>query len=179
MGQVLLVGGSGFIGQRVARALAAQGTGARVLDLGPALARNPPRAGVQAVAGDATDAATVAAAAQGCSGIVHLAGIMTVDCAADPVRAVQVNVMTSLNVLQAARAQGVPVAYLSTAGVFGPQDARHPRPMTVYGVTKLAVEGPPLRIPADLASDPVPADYGAHPVTRLEDGIAATLAELR
>ncbi|MBD3765872.1 MAG: sugar nucleotide-binding protein [Rhodobacterales bacterium] len=96
-----------------------------------------------------------------------------------PVRAVQVNVMTSLNVLQAARAQGVPVAYLSTAGVFGPQDARHPRPMTVYGVTKLAVEGPPLRIPADLASDPVPADYGAHPVTRLEDGIAATLAELR
>src|SRR5690606_13895711 len=47
----------------------------------------------------------------------------------------------SLNVLEAARVQGLPVAWLSSAGVFGPEDAVHPYPMTIYGVTKLAVEG--------------------------------------
>ncbi|WP_225028097.1 NAD-dependent epimerase/dehydratase family protein [Xinfangfangia pollutisoli] len=289
MSRFLLVGGTGFIGRRVLRVLAAQGHACRLLDLPQALARFDLPAGHEAVPGDATQPDIVQAAAQGCDGIVHLAGIMTVDCAADPARAVRINVMASLNVLQAAAARGIPVAYLSTAGVFGPQDAQHPQPMTVYGVTKLAVEGlarvfaadhgvpslglrpyivygpgissgiaagpsialaasvrrapavirfsgrvgfvhvddvarmlvagvtlprqgaevltlagdtrdmaefvaelaaqsgwngisvegPALRIPADLASSPVPDWMGPQPVTRIEAGIAAALAELR
>ena len=288
MARILLVGGTGFIGRRVAAMLHQQGITPRILDLPSGFTRAPLDLPHEAVAGDATDAATVRQAAQGCDGIVHLAGIMTVDCAANPARAVQINVMASLNVLQTAAEAGIPVAYLSTAGVFGPADARQPHPMTVYGVTKLAVEGlarvfaadhglpslglrpyivygagissgiaagpsiaiaasaqrvpavvrfsgragfvhvddvarmlvagvtrlfsgahvltmagdttdmadfltelhqqtgwngisvegPPLRIPGDLASDPVPDWLGAQPMTRIRDGIATSLRAL-
>ncbi|WP_395541395.1 NAD-dependent epimerase/dehydratase family protein [Neotabrizicola sp. sgz301269] len=287
--RILLVGGTGFIGRRAAMLLVGQGAQVRILDLPAAIDRFAALPGVQAMAGDATDAATLRAAAEGCDGIIHLAGIMTVDCAADPTRAVQINVMASLNVFQAAAGLRIPVAYLSTAGVFGPEDAHHPWPMTVYGVTKLAVEGLarvfaadhglntlglrpyivygpgissgiaagpsvalaasvrqepavigfsgrvglvyvddvarllvsgvtrplsgahvltiagdtqdvadfvtelsrqtgwigisveglPLRIPAELVSDPVPAALGAHPVTQLRDGIALSLRDLQ
>ncbi|MEF9602196.1 hypothetical protein O4J55_07535, partial [Paracoccus sp. PXZ] len=43
----------------------------------------------------------------------------------------------------------------------------------------IAIDGPPLRIPADLVSDPVPDWLGAHPITPIEAGIRRTLAELR
>jgi len=287
--RVLLVGGSGFIGQRVAAALLAEGVVPRLFDLAPALARMTLPEGCEVAAGDVTDAASLAVAGQGCSGIVHLAGLMTVDCARDPALAVRVNVLGSTLVFELARDLGVPVAYLSSAAVFGPESAAVPNPMSLYGVTKLAVEGvarvwaadhgvpslglrpyivygpgissgiaagpsialaasvrreaalirfsgrvgfvhvddvarllvaamirpmegatvltmagdtrgmeeftaelarqsgwdgigiegAPLRIPADLASDPVPAGLGPQPVTRIEEGIARTLAELR
>src|SRR5690606_35688099 len=93
------------------------------------------------VTGDITDGQAVMEAARDCNGIVHLAGLMTVDCARDPVRATSVNLIGSLNVLQAAAALGLPVAYLSTAGVFGPSDALDPHPSTICGMCKLAVEG--------------------------------------
>lgn len=288
MTRVLLAGGAGFIGRRVALRLLALGVTPVVLDLPASLAKAPPPPGCAMTAGDVGDAEGLAAAARGCAGIVNLAGVMTLDCARDPDRALRLNVQGGLNALEAARRAGVPIAYLSSAGVFGPEDATHPQPMTVYGVTKLAVEGlarvyaadhgvpslglrpyivygpgessgiaagpsiaiaaalrrqpatirfsgrvgfvhvddvarllaaavtrpiagattltlagdtremtefvaelarrtgwtgvrvegPPLRIPADLASDPVPAALGAHPATSLEAGIAASLAEL-
>lgn len=139
MTRILLVGGTGFIGRRVQRMLTQQGIDSRVFDL-PQASKNA-LDGCEFVTGDVTDPEGVARAADGCDGIVHLAGIMTVDCAADPSRALRINVAGSLNVFQAAAARQVPVAYLSTAGVFGPDDATHPKPMTIYGVTKLAVEG--------------------------------------
>lgn len=288
MNRVLLVGGAGFIGRRVALRLLELGTTPVLFDIAASLAKAPPPPGCEARAGDVGDAEALAAAAQGCAGIVNLAGVMTLDCARDPARALRINVQGGLNVLEAARRADVPLAYLSSAGVFGPGDATHPEPMTVYGVTKLAVEGlarvyaadhgvpslglrpyivygpgvssgvaagpsiaiaaalrrepavirfsgrvgfvhvddvarllaaavtrpiegartltmagdtremadfvaelarrtgwtgvtvdgPPLRIPADLASDPVPAALGDHPATSIEAGVAATLAEL-
>lgn len=287
--RVLLVGGTGFIGMRVAAALAAQGVTPRLFDLAPAIARAALPGSHEAVAGDVTCADSLAAAGEGCDGIVHLAGLMTVDCARDPARAIRVNVLGSVLVFDLAARRGVPVGYLSTTGVFGPDSTDVPRPMTLYGVTKLAVEGvarvwaadhgvpslglrpyivygpgissgiaagpsialaasvrrepavirfsgrvgfvhvddvarmlaaamtrslagatvltmagdtrgmaeftaelarqsgwtgitvegPPLRIPAGLASDPVPAWLGPQPVTQIEAGIRATLAELR
>lgn len=288
MSRVLLVGGAGFIGRRVALRLRDLGATPVIFDLAASLAKAPPEPGCEALAGDVGDAAGLAAAAAGCAGLVNLAGIMTIDCARDPDRALRINVQGGLNAFEAARQAGIPIAYLSTAGVFGPEDATHPEPMTVYGVTKLAVEGlarvyaadhgvpslglrpyivygpgissgiaagpsiaiaaavrrepatirfsgragfvhvddvarllaaavtrpilgattltmagdtremadfvaelarqtgwsgisvegPPLRIPADLASDPVPAALGAHPVTPIAAGVAASLADL-
>ncbi len=288
MRRALLVGGSGFIGGRLTRELAALGVGTRVLDLPGSLERATLPEGVEAVAGDVTDPEAVHRAIEGCDGVVNLAGLLTLDCARDPARGISVNVQGGLNVFEAARRAGVPVAYLSSAGVFGPEDTTVPLPLTLYGVTKLAVEGiarvyaadhgvaslglrpyivygpgvssgiaagpsiaiaasvrrepaeirfsgrvgftyvedvarllaaamtrpisgatvltmagdtrqmdeftaelsrrtgwsgitvsgPPLRIPADLASDPVPAMFGDQPVTPIEDGIARTIMEL-
>ena len=138
---VLLTGGTGFVGLRTAAALHAAGHSIRIFDLAPRPERLPAGMSVEVVSGDIADPAAVASASEGCNGIIHLAGLMTVDCARDPVLATRVNLIGSLNVFEAAKAGGLPVAYLSTAGVFGPNDAIHPQPMTIYGATKLAVEG--------------------------------------
>ncbi len=141
MSRILVTGGTGFVGVRTVAALHEAGHTVRILDLSPRPDRLPTGIPVEIVAGDITDPNTVLQAARNCDGIVHLVGLMTVDCARDPVLGVRVNLIGSLNVLEAAKARRLPVAYLSTAGVFGPEDAIHPQPMTIYGSTKLAVEG--------------------------------------
>ncbi len=141
MSRILVTGGTGFVGVRTVAALHEAGHTVRILDLSPRPDRLPTGIPVEIVAGDITDPNTVLQAARDCDGIVHLVGLMTVDCARDPVLGVRVNLIGSLNVLEAAKARRLPVAYLSTAGVFGPEDAIHPQPMTIYGSTKLAVEG--------------------------------------
>ncbi|MCJ7995651.1 NAD(P)-dependent oxidoreductase [Rhizobium cremeum] len=141
MSRILVTGGTGFVGVRTVAALHEAGHTVRILDLSPRPDRLPAGIPVEIVAGDITDPNTVLQAARDCDGIVHLVGLMTVDCARDPVLGVRVNLIGSLNVLEAAKARRLPVAYLSTAGVFGPEDAIHPQPMTIYGSTKLAVEG--------------------------------------
>ncbi|MCB1333996.1 MAG: NAD(P)-dependent oxidoreductase [Roseivivax sp.] len=144
--KVLVTGGSGFIGRWVVAGLAAAGHGVRVFDLAPNRASLddavPGLADrVEIVSGDIADG-SVRAAAEGCDGIVHLAGVMTVAAAADPIRAAQINLIGSLQVFEAARALGIGrIVYVSTAGVFGPDDAVNPRPMTHYGAQKLAIEG--------------------------------------
>lgn len=170
--RVLLVGGTGFIGLRVAAALAAQGVVPRLFDLAPAIARTTLPAGYETAAGDVTDADSLAAAGQGCDGIVHLAGLMTVDCARDPALAVRVNVLGSTLVFQLAAQLGVPVAYLSTAGVFGPDSAQQPRPMTLYGVTKLAVEG----VARVWAADHAVPSLGLRPYIVYGPGISSGIA---
>ena len=61
--------------------------------------------------------------------MVHLAGVLTPDCAAHPVRGARINLIGTLNVFEAAQAEGIPqVVYASSAGVYGLRDARHPFP---------------------------------------------------
>ncbi|MGV6875011.1 NAD-dependent epimerase/dehydratase family protein [Pseudochelatococcus sp. B33] len=143
MTRILVIGGTGFIGARVIARLLAAGMRPRIVDFAPNAARLRPgdAAACEFVTGDVTSADAVAAASEGCDGIVHLAGMLTVDCARDPARASAVNLTGSINVFEAAKQAKLPVAYLSSAGVFGPDSADTPFPMTIYGVTKLAVEG--------------------------------------
>lgn len=146
MTRVLVTGGTGFLGRFVVAGLLRDGHEVTVFDWKPSRAAlddiAPGMSGrVTYVEGDITDG-SVRGAASGCGAIIHLAGVMTVECARDPVRGAQINLIGSLHVFEAARAHGIDrIAYVSTAGVFGPDDKVNPRPMTHYGAQKLAIEG--------------------------------------
>ncbi len=145
--RVLLTGGCGFIGAWIARRLAAKGLTVRILDLriqrkvidlvcGPAVADR-----FEWVAADMADTEAVHAAARGCDVLIHLAGMLTPGCRADPVLGAKVNLIGLLNVFLAARAEGIGrVLYMSSAGVFGPDGGQVPSPTTHYGAFKLAAE---------------------------------------
>lgn len=145
--RVLVTGGSGFLGAWIIRRLLARGMECVSFDVrtNPRLveALAPERAAaVRWRTGDIADAAATAHAFDGCDAAIHLAGILTPDCAADPVRGARVNLIGTLNVFEAARSAGLRrVLYASSAGVFGPGDGAVPLPQTHYGAFKLACEG--------------------------------------
>ncbi|ACC75158.1 NAD(P)-dependent oxidoreductase [Paraburkholderia phymatum] len=145
--RVLVTGGSGFLGAWIMRRLLAHGIECVAFDLQakPQLlhALAPEQADtVQWRTGDIAQAADVARALDGCNAVIHLAGILTPDCAANPVRGAQINLIGTLNVFDAARTARLPrVLYASSAGVFGPDDGAMPHPQTHYGAFKLACEG--------------------------------------
>lgn len=135
----VLITGGGFLGQRLAQALKADGHGVRVLDVAPA-----PQAAsdLDWKRGDVSSFDDVSRALVGCGHVVHLAALLTPACAADPLRGAQVNLIGTLNVFEAAGRAGLKhVVYASSAGVYGPDDATQPRPTTLYGTWKLAAEG--------------------------------------
>ena len=146
--QVLVTGGSGAIGAFVAEALGEAGHDVTVFD------RVAPDADdVSFVEGSVADAAAVEAGVEGADAVVHLAALLPDACAADPRRAVAVNVGGTLNAFEAALATETRVVYASSKAVLGPIVGRHghptyepigedaPRsPTGVYGVTKAAVE---------------------------------------
>lgn len=146
--RVLVTGGKGFIGAWIIRRLTERGDMVRVFDLDDNRRLVAEIAGVTAaracdwIVGDIVSGRAVQEAAGGCDAIVHLAGILTPACAADPVRGAEINLIGTLNVFEAARAHGIRrIAYTSSAGVFGPDDGLTPRPTTHYGAFKLASEG--------------------------------------
>ncbi|MFP3550714.1 SDR family oxidoreductase [Paraburkholderia sp. SIMBA_049] len=145
--RVLVTGGSGFLGAWIMRRLLAHGIECVAFDLQakPQLlhALSPEQAHtVQWRTGDIAQATDVARALDGCDAVIHLAGILTPDCAANPVRGAQINLIGTLNVFDAVRAAGLKrVLYASSAGVFGPDDGATPYPQTHYGAFKLACEG--------------------------------------
>jgi nucleoside-diphosphate-sugar epimerase len=143
---ILVTGGNGFVGAWVIRRLRARGLPVRVFDVvenrGLVELIAGGTSGIEWVTGDIADLAAVRAAALGVTRIIHLAGLLTPACAADPIRGAQVNVIGTLNVFEAARAQGhSAVVYTSSASVFGPADGQVPAPQTHYGAFKLACEG--------------------------------------
>jgi UDP-glucose 4-epimerase len=146
--RVLMTGGGGFLGAWLIRRLTAAGHDIRIFDAshdrtllhdiaGPSVAET-----TDWISGDVSDAAQVMAATEGCDGIIHLAGILTPACKADPIRGAQVNLLGTLNVFGAAEERGIKrIVYASSAGVYGPTDGRTPFPTTHYGAFKLACEG--------------------------------------
>jgi len=146
MSRFLITGGAGFLGAWILRELAGQGHAIRIFDRSTDRRVLHEIAGAEAgrvewVQGDITDAAALLDAARDCTAIIHLAALLTPACRQDPVLGAQVNVIGTLNVFQAARAQDIRrVVYASSAAVFGPDDGAVPHPVTQYGAFKLACE---------------------------------------
>jgi NADH dehydrogenase len=74
--KVLLTGGTGFVGPKVAHALRARGRDVRALVRRPDRARTLKAWGCELAEGDVTDPASLRAAADGCDAIVHLVAII-------------------------------------------------------------------------------------------------------
>ena len=146
--KVLVTGGSGFIGSNIVNRLLKLGHEPVVLDdLSSGFAENLVP-GVPFHEADVRDAAAVAAALQGCDVALHLAASVgnarSID---DPVKDAQINVLGTINVLEAARRQGLRrIVFSSSAGIFGelktlPIAEDHPQdPDSPYGASKLAAE---------------------------------------
>jgi UDP-glucose 4-epimerase len=145
--RILITGGGGFIGSWLAKRLADGGHQLRIFEpvehtrlftriVGPS------EAAIEWCTGDISNAGIVSQAAEGCDGIIHLAGMLAPDCQADPVRGAMVNLIGTLNVFNAALALGIKrIVFTSSAGVYGPIDEDAPHPITHYGAFKLACEG--------------------------------------
>jgi nucleoside-diphosphate-sugar epimerase len=116
-GKVLITGATGFLGQHLAREGLRRGLGVVALCRDPdgAPARQLP-AEVERVRGDALDAEAVKRAAQGCTRLVHAAGLVSRD-PADTLKLRAQNVVAVATTLAAARESGVERAvHVSTSG---------------------------------------------------------------
>jgi UDP-glucose 4-epimerase len=146
--RVAVTGGAGFIGSHVVDQLAAAGHEVVVIDVAGKW-RNP---AADYRSADLFDAAALASAVAGAGAIFHLAGAADVnEVAADPVRAVRLNVEGTARVLDAARQGGVDrVLLASTVWVYGATVGEGERTEAapvdlgraghVYVATKLAAE---------------------------------------
>ncbi|WP_291270421.1 NAD-dependent epimerase/dehydratase family protein [Geothrix sp.] len=150
MKKALVTGGAGFIGSTVVRALLDLGVSVRVLDdLSTGTVDNlDGLRRVEFLQGDVCDASAVIHAIAGVDTVFHLAASVGNKRSLDnPSRDAQVNLLGTIQVLEACRAARVEkIVYSSSAGIFGelktlPIAEDHPLvPETPYGVTKLAAE---------------------------------------
>lgn len=151
--RILLTGGAGFIGSHVVGELLAtpvasvvvfdnfvRGTRDNVVQ-----ATEDDR--VRVVEGSITDREALFDAMRGADAVFHLAALWLHECVHDPRAAVDVNVIGTWNVIEAALAHGVQrVVFSSSASVYGdavftPMTEDHPfANRTMYGATKIAGE---------------------------------------
>jgi len=147
--KALITGGAGFIGSNIAALLLERGHEVTVLDnLMSGYEENLTGLSVSFVRGDVRDAEALKTVTSGVDVIFHLAASVGNKRSIDnPVLDAQINVLGTLNVLEAARASRVrKVVFSSSAGIFGelktmPIREDHPvEPDTPYGANKLAAE---------------------------------------
>lgn len=115
---VLVLGGTGFIGGAVVRALLARGERVRVLSRASSPRDALRGLDVEWATGDLRDAASVKRAAEGCRAIVHAAGHYPTT-ALRPRETLQRGVQEMRHVLDAARAANARVVYVSSLSTIG------------------------------------------------------------
>jgi nucleoside-diphosphate-sugar epimerase len=157
---ILLTGGAGFVGLNVAEQLLARGDEVLIFDL-----RRPPAAFSKArfVQGDVTDRADLEKVFRRneIEQVIHMSAITAGPerDAREPRRIAEVNLIGTLNVLEAARERQVRrFVHASTGALFGAagigvaeplEEERHrPVPESMYGITKYAAERSCLRLGA-------------------------------
>lgn len=146
--KVLVIGGNGFIGSRLAMRLRAEGDAVRVVDVGLPRADIDWR-GVNYQQVSLADRTGVAQALVGVDAVFHCAS-STVPSTSnlDPIRDIEQNLVGAVHLLEAMRESDVRrIVYLSSGGtVYGhptvvPVPEGHDlRPISSYGVIKVAIE---------------------------------------
>ena len=149
--RVLVTGGAGFIGSNLVRALLERGDDVRVLDnfsTGQRVNLAGLESDVQLVEGDLRSYERVHAAVRGAEVVFHQGALPSVPRSVqDPLTTTAVNVEGTLNVLLAARDEGVRrIVNASSSSVYG-NTGELPRvetqaadPISPYAVAKLAAE---------------------------------------
>lgn len=150
--RILVTGGLGYIGTHTVRSLLDRGWRVTILDN---RYRSDPVAaaevlglpGVDLLEGDIRYPAVVENAMRGVEAVVHLAAVCMNKSISDPTESLDVNLMGTQNILDAATRHGVArVVYASSASVYGDPDSLPMRedgplaPITPYCIAKLAGE---------------------------------------
>jgi UDP-glucose 4-epimerase len=152
--KIVVIGGAGLIGSHIVDQLIGEDVEEIVVydnfvrgslgNLAGALFRTKR---VRIVQGSITDRDHLRRELQGADGVFLLAALWLGECVADPRAAVDVNVVGTLNVIEACLQAGVKrVVYSSSASVYGdalttPMTEEHPfNNRTMYGATKIAGE---------------------------------------
>ena len=150
--KALVTGGGGFIGSHLVERLLRDGDEVRVLDNFATGKREnllQIDGDVELIEGDIQSYERVHNAVRGCEVVFHLAALPSVPRSIqDPLTSTASNVTGTLNVLLATRDEGARrVVFASSSSVYGPQ-RKFPqredvavRPISPYGVSKLAAEG--------------------------------------
>lgn len=151
---VLVTGAGGFIGSHLVEALLASGRRVRALVRYAShggcgwLAEAAVGGHLEIIRGDVTDARCVREAMRGCEQVFHLAALIGIPYSyTAPQSYVAVNINGTLNVLEAARDEGVGrVVVTSTSEVYGtarytPIDEAHPlQAQSPYSATKIGAD---------------------------------------
>jgi farnesol dehydrogenase len=116
--KVLLTGGTGFLGRRLAARLLEAGHSLRLLVRGDGIRSGLPE-GVETVRGDVTDVASFRRAAEGCGAILHTAALVKA-WVPDPGAFDAVNVGGVRHALEVARSTGARLVYTSSFMAIGP-----------------------------------------------------------
>ena len=146
----LVTGGAGFIGSHLARTLLSQGRNVTILDNLSVGRRDAVPAGARFVQGDIRDAGAVDTALNGVDCVFHLAAQVTIRGSFDKFyEDLDTNVMGTARLVRAVDPAKVKwftlassMAVYADAPSPAPIDENHPtRPISPYGVGKLAAEG--------------------------------------
>ena len=147
MQNVVITGGTGYIGGRLARFLAGHGHSVTVTST------HPPDSSFRSLLSDVDFAVLdleneiIGDLFAGADSVIHLAAMNELECKADPEKAARINTLGTVKVVEAAIRDGVrQFLYFSTVHVYGsPLSGRMdesviPEPVHPYAVTKKAAE---------------------------------------
>lgn len=147
----LVTGGAGFIGSNIVTELVNQGQQVRVLDNFSSGQRGnltPLQDQIEIIEGDIRSYHIVQEAMTGIDFVLHQAALPSVPRSVrDPITSTEVNVLGTLNVLQAARQAGVKrLVFASSSSTYGnsatlpKEETMCPNPLSPYAISKLAGE---------------------------------------